>query len=271
MKFITLIIITFSLLNAKIVRNYNLDVVVDTKSNLMWQDDVNVASIKKDWINAVNYCENLNFAGYNDWYLPGVSELDLLRYRDDYKNKEFQNCFNVRHDYYWTSTQKVNWHSDLNESNKAFAISYRDNLNCQRNNGYIDYLNKDVSNYNGKDEKMSLYVRCVRKSNDYDYLKSSILNKVIKVSSTDNEPIFLRYIDRYSKNKIVKSKFYLENGTSVKFIKKINSKLSLVEVKFSNIYGFSGRENGVEFDYNLDSKEHTVFALVWSESLKNMK
>lgn len=49
-------------------------VVVDSSTGLMWQK--NYAS--KTWQDAFPYCENLNYAGYDDWRLPNKNELASL-------------------------------------------------------------------------------------------------------------------------------------------------------------------------------------------------
>ena len=49
--------------------------VYDDQTNLTWQDDGNVTRQKLIWSNAVAYCENLTFAGADDWRLPSANEL----------------------------------------------------------------------------------------------------------------------------------------------------------------------------------------------------
>ncbi len=50
--------------------------VTDRASGLMWQqlDD----GQRRDWPGALSYCSNLSFAGYNDWRLPNIKELQSI-------------------------------------------------------------------------------------------------------------------------------------------------------------------------------------------------
>jgi len=49
--------------------------VTDTNTGLVWQQD---GSTYNTWEEALSYCENLTLAGYNDWRLPNVNELQSL-------------------------------------------------------------------------------------------------------------------------------------------------------------------------------------------------
>ena len=59
----------------------NNEVVKDTTTGLYWQEgyysgegsDVN-------WEDALSYCENLDYAGFSDWRLPNINELNTLVY-----------------------------------------------------------------------------------------------------------------------------------------------------------------------------------------------
>lgn len=50
--------------------------VTDTNTNLMWQQ-ISPESAK-NWRDALSYCENLTLAGYDDWRLPNIKELESL-------------------------------------------------------------------------------------------------------------------------------------------------------------------------------------------------
>ena len=73
-------------------RDNRLEVVRDNIYKLMWQDG-DLPLYRMAYDEAVHYCENLNFAGFDDWRLPTVKE--LLSITDDSMsptiNKAFQN------------------------------------------------------------------------------------------------------------------------------------------------------------------------------------
>ncbi|MCO7223255.1 DUF1566 domain-containing protein [Pleionea sp. CnH1-48] len=51
------------------------EVVTDEQNGLMWQDTAANASNLFNWTGAINYCESLTHAGFDDWRLPNVNEL----------------------------------------------------------------------------------------------------------------------------------------------------------------------------------------------------
>jgi len=61
----------------------NQNVVIDKNTGLMWQQAIPKEEYK--WEDAVNYCENLTYAGYSDWRLPTPQE--LLTIVDNNKHK----------------------------------------------------------------------------------------------------------------------------------------------------------------------------------------
>jgi hypothetical protein len=52
------------------------DTMTDNLTGLMWTKDANLAQLL--WQEALDYCNNLNLAGYSDWRLPNVNELESL-------------------------------------------------------------------------------------------------------------------------------------------------------------------------------------------------
>ncbi len=122
--------------NAETIRLNDKEVVLDTDTKLMWQDNSDAKAVKKNWQGAIDYCENLSLAGFNDWKLPDRETLKAL-----YPKKHY--LTNVVSDYYWSSSSYVNG------SSNAWNVGFG---------------NGDDSNYNNHSKYYDYYVRCVRDS-----------------------------------------------------------------------------------------------------------
>ncbi len=85
----------------------NGEVVVDTKLNLMWQDNSEAKRVEKKWKEAKNYCQNLSLAGYNDWRLPNYNELLTIADYDHYEPAIMPSFKNIASDIYWSSSEAV--------------------------------------------------------------------------------------------------------------------------------------------------------------------
>jgi hypothetical protein len=55
--------------------------------------------ITGEWDTAVQKCVELNFRGFNDWFLPSIDELNQM-----YGNLKRRNLDEFRNDFYWSST-----------------------------------------------------------------------------------------------------------------------------------------------------------------------
>ena len=139
----TVLVVAFMLLGdvcAEFVRDDAKEVVNDSKTCLMWQDDSASKSVKKSWSDAIAYCQDLSFAGFTDWRLPNITELlsitDLKKY-DPSIQETFKNSDSG---FYWSSTSTTS----ASGTSDAWIVDF--------NNGKDDFHYK-VNN---------IYVRCVR-------------------------------------------------------------------------------------------------------------
>ncbi|WP_263833599.1 DUF1566 domain-containing protein [Sulfurospirillum oryzae] len=93
---------------AEFSRDNEKQIVTDSTSGLIWQDD-NVTKIAKmNLSDAKNSCEALKLGGYNDWRVPSIEELQTIT---DYSrfNPAIQKEFvNFSFDDYWSSTIYAN-------------------------------------------------------------------------------------------------------------------------------------------------------------------
>ena len=86
-------------------RDESNEIIKDMTNGLMWQDN---ETVQKDWENAIDYCENLTLAGYDDWRLPNIYELYFMFDRTKENPALDTNIF-IHTDtspgaFYWSST-----------------------------------------------------------------------------------------------------------------------------------------------------------------------
>lgn len=83
--------------------------ITDNHTGLMWTQDANVAGPSNSWTEAIDYCNNLVYAGYNDWRLPNVHELlSLLDFTAGLLGAEYPSPFTNLPDPHphWSSTSR---------------------------------------------------------------------------------------------------------------------------------------------------------------------
>ena len=107
------------------------ELVIDKRRGLMWQDNIDTQTVRKNRKDAKQYCRSLVFAGYDDWYLPRVKELKLIV-------NEVEKFKYMKLGHYWTSSPNL---SDIVTATN------------------VDF--KSGQTYNST-RKGKAYVRCVR-------------------------------------------------------------------------------------------------------------
>lgn len=88
--------------------------IVDTATGLMWVKDLAEAGLadRMYWHDAVDACENLEFAGHNDWRLPNINELMSFLDYSKYAPAWDPVFFGIPPDLwvpFWSSTNCASW------------------------------------------------------------------------------------------------------------------------------------------------------------------
>lgn len=125
-----------------VVRDDSLEVVYDSDTKLLWQDNSDAVTKKPHVDDVDNYCLNLSFAGHNDWKLPSFAQLLDLRRKKHYLK-------NISSSYYWASTQEA---GGLRYGAESWAVNFG-------NNSHMDIPNTSI--------------RCVRAGDLFDLSISS--------------------------------------------------------------------------------------------------
>lgn len=104
MKYLLLVLVFLSLLDARIYRDNTKQVVLDDVTKLMWVDDISVIKNLMDHYEAEEYCNNLSFLNFSDWRLADIDEFETIVFKKNVRtnvNSAFK--YNVP-DGYWAST-----------------------------------------------------------------------------------------------------------------------------------------------------------------------
>lgn len=115
-------------------------VVIDEQKGLMWQDIPANKELLFNWEEAKEYCEDLRFYGYEDWWLPSEDQIVTLVDMSRKMGKRIKKGFRqFRPAPYWTSTTYA-----FNAPHAWYVDFY-------------DGFSKSV------EKERRLYVRCVRR------------------------------------------------------------------------------------------------------------
>ncbi len=103
------------------------EAIRDSSTDLLWQK---TSVSDKNWKEALEYCENLTYAGYSDWRLPNKNELTTLL---DYSKTEVLSSFpGMTANVFASSTPHL---SSEGESGSVWSVSMKE--------GRIDYVLSD--------------------------------------------------------------------------------------------------------------------------------
>lgn len=126
--------------DAKFIRDDVKEIVTNDVTGLVFQDNSATRTVQKDWRGAIDYCHSLNFAGFDDWYLPGIKELKSIIDTTKHKPAIKDGFKQVTSNYYWSSSPYVSF----SYSKLAWSV----------------YFKSGDSYYSYKTDE--LYVRCAR-------------------------------------------------------------------------------------------------------------
>jgi len=93
--------------NIALVRDNSKELVIDKNTGLMWQDNIDSKTIRKNRKDAKQYCRSLVFAGYDDWYLPRIKELKSIVDEKRFDPAIKVGFKNVVSDHYWSSSPNL--------------------------------------------------------------------------------------------------------------------------------------------------------------------
>lgn len=131
--------------------------ISDHFTGLMWQKVPGTDSLS--WEKALQYAENLNLAGFSDWRLPNIKELNSI-------NDESKNAPSVNTTLFPTVKSTRYWSSTTQKGQTANAW-------------FIDFQNFGLTSYFAKTK--GYYALCVRTENKSTAVKESIPAKRLKI------------------------------------------------------------------------------------------
>lgn len=110
--------------------------ITDTATGLMWQamDDGQT----RDWIDSLDYAENLELAGYDDWRLPSAKELQsIIDYEKTTIPAVDTNFFTISNEdsYFWSSTTQ----GDFKHTAVYLAFGRAYSTNADSDGVYYDW------------------------------------------------------------------------------------------------------------------------------------
>lgn len=79
------------------------NIILDTKTNFLWQDTKDVSSVKRNFKEASSYCKSLEIDGVKGWELPNMKKLFTIVDTKKYNPTIDKSFKYIAPDTHWTS------------------------------------------------------------------------------------------------------------------------------------------------------------------------
>lgn len=234
-------------------RDDKKNIVTDDITKLQWQDDeVNIV-LEKKWLEAKEYCEKINFSGYDDWRLPQIDELVSITNKNKHKNTTYNVFKKSKSTYYWTSSTYVQneptaWVVNF-KGGASFSQAKEHSLNLRCVRGGDKNLS-EVNNKNTSKQNLRYKVKLIDEKND------KALNKKLYNAAKDNDIKLVKVL--IDQGAYVNTTQY-SSGQSVLNSAVINKNFEMVKLLV---------EKGANINYDGDSD---VTALMYSTKNSDTK
>lgn len=126
----------FSALYASFIKDG--DIITDSSTGLIWEDNSSVETTTYTWSDAIDYCENLELGSYTDWRLPNINELlSIVDYTENSPALDSTFKFGLSDDYWTSTTYNDNtsgaWRVDFTKGLDYFSLKTNSNyVRCVR-------------------------------------------------------------------------------------------------------------------------------------------
>ncbi len=145
----------------------NEPVVIDNYTGLVWQQKVYLPETYIGWSRYRNYCETLNYGGYNDWRLPSILEYrSIMNFGRHHPNVDPKYFPDTPPEYFVTSTYTSNSCGSLPHVTPATWVRL---IN-------FDHFETTSTNGCSDDPSFNLPARCVRGNKSFAERSMSELN-----------------------------------------------------------------------------------------------
>ncbi|NLS12498.1 DUF1566 domain-containing protein [Vibrio sp. SM6] len=138
--------------------------VTEKVTNRMWQQKIDYQ--RRDWYDSIQYCEDLDYAGYSDWRLPNMREaLSIVNFNKTSPaiDEEFFPDTPIKY-YFWTSSSDVGgiemWSEPLGPRKKDKTAAELDLRHMTHHGGWAQGY--QIGSGYAMKKDVEFYTRCIR-------------------------------------------------------------------------------------------------------------